>query len=84
MEKTELLQMMIDEYNEYAKASSFFWAAYNQDSGRINDNKQWAIRDLINKVFGHDAYEYRHEKCTIFHVAFEWNKMEVRKDGVEV
>lgn len=85
MDKTELLQLLIDENNEYVKAHAFYTESTCSEQASVCWLKMLAIRDFIEKTFGHNAYEYgKCERCTLFGISFYYRPMEVRKDGVEV
>lgn len=83
MENGEVLEKLVEEWNEYAMAYRFYLEISCREQAEVNRNKLDVLRDLIYKWFGRNSVKVDYVWGKILDVSFQWYKMEVRKYGLE-
>lgn len=75
----DVLEKLVEEWNEYSEAATFYSEVQCYEQAVVCRNKQNAIKDLIDKWFGKDSVDYgEHGRAKIFDVVFNYSKLEVR------
>ena len=75
----DVLEKLVEEWNEYSEAATFYSEVACYDQALVCRNKQTAVRDLINKWFGKGSVDYgEYGRAKIFDVVFKYDKLEVR------
>lgn len=78
MEK-DVLEKLVEEWNEYSEAATFYSEVACYEQATVCRNKQVAVRDLINKWFGEYSVDYGERgHAKIFGVVFDYSKLEVQ------
>lgn len=75
----DVLEKLVEEWNEYSEAATFYSEVGCYDQALVCRNKQSAIKDLIDKWFGKSSVDYGDSgRGKIFSVVFKYSKLEVR------
>lgn len=78
MENGEILEKLVEEFNEYSMAYKFYLELGCTEQKEQYRHKLDVVRDLIYKWFGKNSINADYVPAEIFGVDFRWCKMEVR------